>query len=118
MQPILTINGVDFIPYIKEDGIEYYPIYRRAIRVVTLDGKEHRASIEKQGINVELTAMKDETLTRLCAALASLVTVRYTDKTGTVHNSQFYVSGPTVSGKIVRNGTVHWGKVSFTLEEE
>ena len=69
MQAKLIINGVDFTPWILEEGMEQYELTRQERSVVGLDGIDYRSWVAKRGISVSLTRMKDTTWHSLLDAL-------------------------------------------------
>ena len=117
MQAKLTINGVDFAKWCKEDGITQSDIVRQGRSVVVLDGTEYRGEIHKRGLQVSLVEVRDQTLRTLLAALTSPAEVAYTDMTGEDRQRVFYVSSPTATAKTVRGGNTYYSGVSFSLEE-
>lgn len=118
MQYTMFINSVDFIPYLRENGVQQYTITRNVKSVVTMDGTLFRSAVEKVGLRVQLREVRDENLAALTAALGHLVSVLYTDrKLGDVSKT-FYVTGLTATTKTVRGGNTYWSGVSFTLEEK
>lgn len=118
MQLTLTINGVDFTPYIKEGGVTQSRVSRAARSVVTMDGTEHRTEIFKRKISVALVTVRDGTLARLSDALVSPATVELTDPSGELIVRRCYVSGPSVTAKTVTGGNTYYSGVSFELTEQ
>lgn len=119
MRAKLIINGVDFSPWILEEGLEQYEIPRQERSVVALDGVDYRTSVVKRGMNVSLTRMKDETWYRLLGALkARPAVVEYVDDALGNMQKLFYVSAPTATTRLVRGNTTYFGGGSFTLEEK
>lgn len=119
MRAILIINGVDFGPWLRSEGLTQTEITRRGRSVVALDGTEHRDEIIKRGISVSLVEMRDTTWYRLAAALNTRpATVRYIDDRYGDNTRLFYVSGPTASAKTVRGGHTYFSGAAFTLEEK
>lgn len=119
MRAKLIINGVDFTPWVLEEGLEQYEILRQERSVVTLDGVDYRSSAVKRGMSVSLTRMKDDTWHRLLGALRTRpVRVEYVDDLHGEMQKLFYVSGPTATTRAVRGNTTYYGGGSFSLEEK
>jgi len=115
----LIINGVDFTPWILEEGLEQYEIVRQDRSVVALDGVEYRTGVVKRGINVSLTRMRDATWYRLLEALRIRpAAVEYIDDTLGEASKLFYVSAPSATTRMVRGNTTYFGGGTFTLEEK
>lgn len=113
----MTINGVDFTPYLRENGVNQYDISRIQKTVITMDGTLYRSDVKKRGIRVQLREVRDTILTDLFAALTSPATVGYTDlELGDVEKT-FYVSGKSVNARTVKGGNTYWSGATFTLEE-
>ena len=117
MQTVLTINGVDFAPWLIEDGLEYSEDYRQSRDVVTLDGNLYRSQITKITLDVELVEIRDSTLATLETALTSPASVQYSTRDGTTVSRTCYVSDISYTAKTVRGGNTYYSGVSFTLEE-
>lgn len=117
MQAVLTINNVDFAPWVAEDGLEYSEDYRQSRDVVTLDGNLYRSQIAKTTIDVELVEIRDSTLAKLALALTSPATVQYSTRSGSTASRTFYVSDVSYGAKTVRGGNTYYSGVGFTLEE-
>lgn len=118
MRVKLRINGVDFSPWILEEGLEQYEIPRQSRSVVCLDGVEYRTEIIKRGIRVSLTRMRDETWLRMLEALrARPARVEYIDETWGDTSRLFWVSSPQAATRAVRGNTTYFTGGSFTLEE-
>ena len=80
MRAILIINGVDFSPYLRSEGLVQREITRQGREVVDLGGTSYRSGIIKRGISAELIELRDETWYRLSAALRDRpAQVRYID---------------------------------------
>lgn len=119
MRAKLIINGVDFTPWVLEEGLEQYEILRQERSVVTLDGVDYRSSSVKRGMSVSLTRMKDDTWRRLLGALRTRpARVEYVDDLHGEMQKLFYVSGPTATTRAVRGNTTYYGGGSFSLEEK
>ena len=119
MRAKLIINGVDFSPWVLEEGIEQYEIPRQERSVVGLDGVEHRTAIPKRGLSVSLTRMSDTTWRRLLGALAVRpAEVEYLDDAMGEARKLFYVSSPAAATRQVRGNSTYYGGGSFALEEK
>lgn len=119
MQAKLIINGVDFTPWILEEGMEQYELTRQERSVVGLDGIDYRSWVAKRGISVSLTRMKDTTWHSLLDALRTRpATVEYIDDATGEARKLFYVSAPSATTRVVRGNTTYFGGGSFTLEEK
>lgn len=117
MEAKLKINGVDFIPWVKEGGIQQTDIKRQSRSVVTLDGTLYQTEVIKRGISVNLVEMRDATLFRLTDALTNPAVAEYTDKNGGTLEKTFYISGPHVTEKTIMGGNTYLNGISFSMEE-
>ena len=119
MQAKLTINGVDFTPFIVEGGIVQTDVERQLVQVVTLDGRLWRRARRVRGIRVSLRTLRDSYYMQAMSALqADRVNVNYTDKdTGANVSGSFYVMERTAAVKRVAGGNTYWHNASFYLEE-
>ena len=117
MQIKLTINGVDFAPWVAENGLTRSPLVRQGRSIVVLNGTEYRTDVRKHSLEVQLVELRDNTLSTLTAALSSPATVLFTDNQGNDLSRTMYVTGPTEPAKTVRGGNTYYSGVSFTLEE-
>lgn len=119
METILTINNVDFTPWLRSGGLQQTEIVRRGRSVVALDGTEYRSEIVKRGISASLVELRDTTWYRLLAALrVRPATVRYIDDLLGETVRQFYVTGPTAAASTVRGGHTYFSGGAFSLEEK
>lgn len=119
MRAKLIINGVDFSPWILEEGLEQYEILRQERSVVALDGVDYRTAVVKRGMSVSLMRMKDNTWYRLLDALRTRpALVEYVDDALGDIQKLFYVSSPTATTRRVLGSTTYFGGGSFTLEEK
>ena len=118
MQAKLTINGVDFTPFIVEGGIVQTDVERQTVQVVTLDGHLWRRSKRFRGIQVSLRTLRDEHYKKAAAALnADQVSVTYTDRdTGEDLTRTFYVMERSAGIKQVKGGNTYWHNGNFYLE--
>lgn len=111
------INGVDFAPYIRENGVQQSDVLRNERRVITLDGVLHMSSVAKRKIAVQMVEMRDEVLCNLFSVLSGLVTVEYTDFENGDVIKNFYVTSRSVGVRTVKGGNTYWRNASFVLEE-
>lgn len=118
MQAKLTINGVDFTPFIVEGGIVQTDVERQAVRVVALGGALWLRNKEARGIRVSLRKLRDSFYHQLSEVLMNKqVTVTYTDRdTGQDVTAVFYVLERTAGIKNVVGGNTYWHNASFYLE--
>lgn len=118
MQAKLIINGVDFAAWAVEEGIEQGTIMRQERSVVTLDGTNYAAWIEKRELTFEAVELRDNTLATLVAALSpNPATVTYTDITKGDRTATFYIIEVGATDKIVVGGNTYYSGFGFTLEE-
>lgn len=119
MQAILMINGVDFTPYLRSDGLQQTEVIRQGRSVVDLDGTVYRTEIIKRGISAGLVELRDATWYRLVSALKQRpAEVRYIDDQLGETVRQFYVTGPVAGAKTVRGGHTYFSGGAFELEEK
>lgn len=118
MQYKQIINGVDFAPYIREDGVQQNDVLRNDRRIITLDGTLHMSAITKRRLSIRLREMRDETMRRLFSALGSPATVEYTDFEKGDVKKIFYVTSKSIGVRTVKGGNTYWRNASFTLEEK
>lgn len=119
MQIVLTINGVDFTPWLAENGLEYSSVERIRRSVITMDGTDHRSVKEKRQIDVTMYDLPDSELTLAERAihLAFPAIVSFTDKDDTLRsNIACYVTDPKVTAQKVVGGITYWGSAKFTIE--
>lgn len=116
----LIINGVDFIPFLREGGVEQYPIVRQQVRVVYLGGKLVERSIEKRGMNLAAMKLRDVHKDTVVGALKSAnpAVVEYTDQELGNRTSNFYVRDVKSAIEQIKGGNTYWNNITATLEEE
>lgn len=120
MQINLEINGVDFKPWLAENGIKYSPIERIRTSVITLDGTEHRKTVIKRQLEITLYDLPDSELALVQEAIDRSLpaVVNYTEKNGENRVGVLcYVSDPEVTAQKVVAGITYWGQTTFTIEE-
>ena len=118
MEAKLINNGVDFSPWVAEDGIGYGVEYRQGRDVVVLNGTLYRAQIEKYTLDVSLVELRDNTMVTLkLAMLTNPATVQFTTPSGETLTRSCYLSDPSEGAKTVKGGNTYYSGVSFTVEE-
>ena len=118
MQVRLNVNGVEFTPWLAENGYVLTPLIRQSRSVVVRNGTEYRAEIHKHQLDATLVEVRDGTLATLSAALdKSPATVLFTDDHQQLLTRTMYVTGPTATAKTVRGGNTYFSGVTFTFEE-
>lgn len=119
MQFSIKINGVDFAPYIRADGVRFEETTRTSRAVTVLNGTSYRAEITKLRATVDLVEMRDSAWDNLRAALQQRpATVEFTKPDGTTAAKQFYVIGLREPVRNVKGGNTYFRNVSFNLEEK
>ena len=119
MQIKLVINGVDFSPWVAEDGLAFGETYRQSRDVVVRDGTLYRAQISKMTLGVSLVELRDNTLALLVSALKSAnpATVQ-TTREGLDITRRCYYSDISYSAKVVTGGNTYYSGSGFVLEEK
>lgn len=117
MELAVTINEVDFTPWLAEDGVTFSPIVRQGRDVVLMNGVLSRKQVTKRGLNLQLVTLRDVTLERLREAATGLCTVTITGAVPADIPRYYYVSGFGYTAKTVRGGNTYYSGVSFDLEE-
>ncbi len=117
MLPKLLINGVDFTGLLAKNGLIQRDVFRQSRSIITLDGVEHRAQIQKRQLDVSFVRTRLERLMDLTAALTQPSEVTYIDrKLGEVTRS-FWVEGLSSQDRVVEAGVDYVDGISFTLVE-
>ena len=118
MQAKLTINGVDFTPFIIEGGILQTDVERQLTQVITLDGALRRRCKRARGIRVTLRTLRDEYYIIAAKVIAAdQVNVTYTDRdTGENITGVFYVMERSAAVKRIAGGNTYWQSAGFYLE--
>lgn len=115
--PKLLINGVDFTGLLAKNGLIQRDVFRQSRSIITLDGVEHRAQIQKRQLDVSFVRTRLERLMDLTAALTQPSEVTYIDrKLGEVTRS-FWVEGLSSQDRVVEAGVDYVDGISFTLVE-
>ena len=116
-----SVNGVNFLPYIAEDGIKWIRFDVEAPDTGrTLDGVMHRGRVAtKIRLDISCRPLTDtEAQTVLRAILPEYVTVRYTDpQDGSVTRTMYSNNNPATCAMVSPNGTALWKDLSFPLIE-
>lgn len=119
MEAKLIINGVDFAPWCRAEGVQQDYVVRRSRQVVATDGTLYEKAIKKRHITVSLVELRDATARRLSAALAaSPGQVTYTDAEHGDLVKTFIISEPKETAKTVTGGNTYWNGFTFSLEEQ
>lgn len=117
MKTVLTINNLDFLPFLAEDGIQYNQENRLERSVITLNGRLHKKERRAFPITVNCLAVTDEALSMMLGALSvSPAQVLFVEReTQTVYNALFYVDGISYTeSQMMDYGTVI-KELTFTL---
>ena len=118
MQTQIFINGTDFSPWIKEDGITIVPVFRNSREVATLGGLLFRSEVEKDRITIQLVEMRSQTLFVLLDTVTAISSLRYTTRTGQTVTRSCYARVNTVGVKRVVGGNTYYSGVEIELEEK
>ena len=116
-----TVNNVNLLPYIAEDGLKWTRFDVEAPDTGrTLDGVMHRGRVAvKVRLDVicrPLTAQ--EAATVLGAIAPEFVTVRYEDPMfGSVSKTMYSNSIPALCATVYPDGTARWEGLAFPLIE-
>lgn len=117
MKTVLTINNLDFLPFLAEDGIQYSQENRLERSVITLNGRLHKKERRAFPMNVTCLAVTDEALSMMLGALSvSPAQVSFVEReTQAVYNALFYVDGISYTeSQMMEHGTVI-KELTFTL---
>ena len=116
-----TVNGVNLLPYIAEDGIRWTRFDVEAPDTGrTLDGVMHRGRVAiKIRLDITCRPLSDtEAQQVLQAILPEYVTVRYIDpQDGPVVRTMYSNNNPAVCATVYPDGTCIWKDLSFPLIE-
>ena len=118
MQAKLIINGVDFIPFIVEGGIEQTDVERYTVQVVTINGNMHRRCVRRRAIDISLRELRDEVIFRLFSTLKpDMVSVTYTDiESGADRTGVFHVMNRSAGLRVIKGGNTYCAGGKFRLE--
>ena len=119
---VFTIDGVNILPYIEEDGIKWQrndlesPDAGRA-----LDGVMYRGRVAMK-VRMDITCRplySNESTIVLNAIFPEYVTVTYEDPlSGTVVTKQMYSNNvPATCATVYPDGTAVWNNITFPLIE-
>lgn len=117
VQATLSQGNTDFSPYVAPGGVVQSFAERVATSIVTLDGKLRKTYIKKRQLSVTLHDMTHEDLVTLFSGITALANWSYLDADAGAQTKQFYLTGPTVTQNIARNGLTYCSGISFSLEE-
>ena len=118
VQATLSQGSTDFSPFVAFDGVEQGYTERAGSSVVTMDGTLRKVSVRKRTLSVKLRDMWHEDLTGLFAGVEELASWSYLDADAGARTAAFYLTGPTVRQKKVRDGKTLCAGISFSLEEK
>ena len=116
-----TVNNVNMLSYIAEDGLKWTRFDVEAPDTGrTLDGVMHRGRVAVK-IRLDVTCRpltSEEAQTVLTAIAPEFVTVRYTDPMyGSVTKTMYSNNIPTICATVYDDGTARWEGLSFPLIE-
>ncbi len=118
---VFTVNNVNLLPYIVEDGIKWTRFDVEAPDTGrTLDGAMHRGRVAVK-VRLDVTCRPltaAETATVLNAIAPEFVTVRYEDPMfGSVSKTMYSNNIPALCATIYPDGTARWEGLQFPLIE-
>ena len=116
-----TVNGVNLLNYIAEDGIRWTRFDVEAPDTGrTLDGVMHRGRVaSKVRLDITCRPLKtSEAMAVLRAIIPEYVTVRYIDpQDGSVTKIMYSNNIPTICATVNPDGTAIWKGLTFPLIE-
>ena len=116
-----TVNNIDLLPYIAEDGIRWTRFDVEAPDTGrTLDGRMHRGRVAiKTRLDISCRPLKtNEAMTVLRAIEPEFVTVRYSDPVdGTTTKTMYSNNIPVTCSAVLDNGQALWTGLTFPLIE-
>ncbi len=116
-----TVNNVDLLPYLAEDGLQWTRFDVEAPDTGrTLDGVMHRGRVAtKVRLDVTCRPLKTaEIMTVLRAIDPEFVTVRYVDPLlGLVSKTMYANNIPALCANVYDNGNAVWKSFTFPLIE-
>lgn len=117
MQTVLTINELDFLPFLVEDGIQYSQANRIERSVVVMDGTLYKTTKKAFSLSVTCLAVNDEALGLMLGALSvSPASVDFVNReTRVVHNGLFYVDDISFTEHSTSETETVITEMSFTL---
>ena len=118
---VFTVNNVNLLPYIVEDGIKWTRFDVEAPDTGrTLNGVMHRGRVAVK-VRLDVTCRPltaAETATVLNAIAPEFVTVRYEDPMfGSVTKTMYSNNIPTICATVYEDGTARWEGLEFPLIE-
>ena len=116
----LEINGVDFKPWLAENGVKFSAVERLRTSVITLDGIDHRKVVEKRQLDITLYDLPESEIALVQAAIDAErpALVNYTEKDGYDRTGVLcYITDPQTTAQYVRGGVTYFGATEFTIEE-
>lgn len=117
MKTVLTINDLDFLPFLAEDGIQYNQENRLERSVITLNGRLHKKERRAFTITVNCLAVTDTALSMMLGALSvSPAQVSFVEReTQSIWSGLCYVGGISYTeSQMMDHGTVI-KELTFTL---
>ena len=117
MKTVLTINDLDFLPFLAEDGIQYNQENRLERSVITLNGRLHKKEKRSFSMSVTCLAVTDEALSMMLGALSvSPAQVLFVEReTQSIWSGLYYVDGISYTeSQMMDHGTVI-KELTFTL---
>ena len=118
---IFTVNGVNILPYIEENGIKWQ---RNDIEAPeagrTLDATMHRGRVAmKVRLDITCRPLKtSEAMILMNAIYPEYVTVRYEDpRQGDVTKQMYSNNTPATCATVYPDGTAVWEDITFPLIE-
>ena len=115
-QATLSQGSKDFSSFVAFDGVQQGYAERNVSSVVTMDGVLRKKSVKKRTLSVKLIDMFHEDLISLFSGIPDLASWSYLDAGAGAQTADFYLSGPSVRQKIVRDGHTWCSGISFELE--
>ena len=116
-----TVNNVNMLPYIAEDGIKWTRFDVEAPDTGrTLDGRMHRGRVAvKIRLDVTCRPLTSAEATVVLGAIApEFVTVRYEDPMfGSVTKTMYSNNIPTICATVYDDGSARWDGLEFPLIE-
>lgn len=118
MEAILTVNGMNILPYIIMDGIQQTMIVRRSREIVTMGGTKRRVVITKRGLTLNLLKTKAEDIQEIERAFSGeYVTVTYIDRELGIRTADFFVTDASSITHESRGGNTFLTGTTYVLEE-
>ena len=116
-----TVNGVNLLNYLAEDGIKWTRFDVEAPDTGrTLDGVMHRGRVASK-VRLDITCrplQSSEIMVVLGAIMPEYVTVRYIDpQDGAVTKTMYSNNIPTICATVNSDGTAVWKGLTFPLIE-